>query len=1273
MKNWKHISIFVSSTFKDMDVERDALRSFVEPRINKYLGKYMISVEFIDLRHSVQTNQQLSTEERERQICSVCFQEIDRCTPYFIGLLGHRYGWIPPKGIIDSQHDNPLPIEGQYLSVTSHEYNRGLFKYPNKVRGCVFLRDKSSYRNISSEALSDYVDNGRKLEYVKLLRSYVKNSDNVKTIDYNLDLGNINSTSISEWVEMVYKTIIGLILPESIVNEQEDELFEFISVQEQYVQNKLRDFKGREKELDECIKKIEQKKGCIIAESEYGLGMHSIICKLYDLYRQSNDNVCLFYAIDVFSESSDFNRILYYWTRHLNTEYFANTELPSSVADGDIITKQFEMYVERLRKQGKRVYMFVCNDVMNIPEKIRRNDNIILCRLMLYTPEIAYARPLIYMVEPYRLETVSKILETLRPAVRARLLKHPCCQRAKWLNIAKGQLDRMDKMDYLVIRHHSEDDNEQSIINYQLNMIDEFPTDDDEMLVRWHMKIREYLGNGIVDKIIYTIGLAYYGISASACCKIVGCEMIEFMLVCHSLGQYVVSESENALWRLNNRNVLITTLTVISIEDKKIVNNRLNSNLLPDNLSRVKLKIYILSDNIDGFVKLLESFTSRDEDLNKSPLVNDFVWMACYMPLDVKRFISKLTKSYASYSYQFINNLLICVKNISYGVARKIYPNILSMLKYWLKNLWEKGLIDSMAHSVLGEIVYCEAEMYYEQKNYKAYSDIIEYGLTISSEYMKEFSHWTKPYLYYLYEKICTVAPNVRYEILKKSFIALEKSNMITIPEGDDPTIYGITLMEASKYCIAADNNLAEHFTDKAINIFMNIVEGRLQDKIKTPLQLIDTVRNLLCHMYIALYLHENSNGSIINKNWVLQKGMKVIEKCRIHKDIFTDDICFFYYYNIIGRLIRMSSGHNEEKIVTLYDYIFEMLSSKKIDYLSFGILMRNSQLVSYDFAAYISLMSQILLLLSETEGHKCRSTERIEDEKTHKLACVKRGEYIIFEDELKYILPIIGAKQRDSNGLMPDLLKLSMISIYSSIINVELRKSVPNGKYIKQLFNSCIAEIDIINSEYILPYSIRICDKELLQEILDKYYEVESFYDDFNDCFDLPGDAYVSPNGMWANGDPSLRYKLEIIDVPNKFTWSRELLEEKIENCNYDEIIGMFHNKEILSVYEAYYLGLALMRTEDYEDAFNVMTELLASDLSEEVISDGEIFSVITNFLISCLLSGHFEEYKDVYSRLNQDDYLDDDIIEINDAYEQFFRDGDFEINLPKPYGYII
>ena len=50
MKSWRYIKVFVSSTFKDMDIERDALKNLVEPQINDFLRDYACTLEFVDLK-----------------------------------------------------------------------------------------------------------------------------------------------------------------------------------------------------------------------------------------------------------------------------------------------------------------------------------------------------------------------------------------------------------------------------------------------------------------------------------------------------------------------------------------------------------------------------------------------------------------------------------------------------------------------------------------------------------------------------------------------------------------------------------------------------------------------------------------------------------------------------------------------------------------------------------------------------------------------------------------------------------------------------------------------------------------------------------------------------------------------------------------------------------------------------------------------------------------------------------------------------------------------
>lgn len=89
----REIRVFLSSTFRDMDVERNYLIKEVFPKLRSECRKRLVGFTEIDLRWGV-------TEEESKNGATVeiCLSEIDRCRdfpPFFIGFLGERYGWIP--------------------------------------------------------------------------------------------------------------------------------------------------------------------------------------------------------------------------------------------------------------------------------------------------------------------------------------------------------------------------------------------------------------------------------------------------------------------------------------------------------------------------------------------------------------------------------------------------------------------------------------------------------------------------------------------------------------------------------------------------------------------------------------------------------------------------------------------------------------------------------------------------------------------------------------------------------------------------------------------------------------------------------------------------------------------------------------------------------------------------------------------------------------------------------------------------------------------------
>lgn len=79
------IRVFVSSTFRDMQLERNELAKRIFPALLRVCEERCVTWAEVDLRWGVS-----SEEAAEGRVLPVCLAEIDRCRPYFIGLLGER-------------------------------------------------------------------------------------------------------------------------------------------------------------------------------------------------------------------------------------------------------------------------------------------------------------------------------------------------------------------------------------------------------------------------------------------------------------------------------------------------------------------------------------------------------------------------------------------------------------------------------------------------------------------------------------------------------------------------------------------------------------------------------------------------------------------------------------------------------------------------------------------------------------------------------------------------------------------------------------------------------------------------------------------------------------------------------------------------------------------------------------------------------------------------------------------------------------------------------
>lgn len=92
---WRTVRVFISSTFRDFHAERDYLIKFVFPELRQWCEQFKLHLLDIDLRWGV------TQEEAENgKVLDICLKQIDGCRPFFICMLGNRYGWVSKPGNI---------------------------------------------------------------------------------------------------------------------------------------------------------------------------------------------------------------------------------------------------------------------------------------------------------------------------------------------------------------------------------------------------------------------------------------------------------------------------------------------------------------------------------------------------------------------------------------------------------------------------------------------------------------------------------------------------------------------------------------------------------------------------------------------------------------------------------------------------------------------------------------------------------------------------------------------------------------------------------------------------------------------------------------------------------------------------------------------------------------------------------------------------------------------------------------------------------------------
>jgi len=152
----REIRVFISSTFRDMQQERELLIKEIFPELRRICAERLITLTEVDLRWGITEKQ-----AAEGKVLPICLQEIRACRPYFIGLLGERYGWIPqsvdPRLIVKE----PWLLEHveKRTSLTELEILHGVLNNPAMANHAYFyFRDSAYIETVSDSERIDMIE-----------------------------------------------------------------------------------------------------------------------------------------------------------------------------------------------------------------------------------------------------------------------------------------------------------------------------------------------------------------------------------------------------------------------------------------------------------------------------------------------------------------------------------------------------------------------------------------------------------------------------------------------------------------------------------------------------------------------------------------------------------------------------------------------------------------------------------------------------------------------------------------------------------------------------------------------------------------------------------------------------------------------------------------------------------------------------------------------------------------------------------------------------------
>ncbi len=328
--------------------EREQLVKKVFPRIRAAARERGVEFTEIDLRWGITDD-----ETKAGKTIRICLEEIDRCAPYFLGIMGSRYGYVPGLEALDLDPEliKKYPwIREQAAagnSITEMEFYEGAILHSAKASA--FIYDQS-------EKL--YCDGPADLEKLSALKGKIAGA-NVPLRDFSTP---------EELGEQVLSDLLAILERDWPVEVHTDELSSTRQVHEAFALNRQRSYVAdpHYEELFDAFVNAENEPLVICARS--GLGKSSLLAHLLRDYKHKHPEA---FVVSHFIGAGSSASTAFDFMRHVMLEikhrYSLSDEVP---IDSTKILEEFPNWLARLQNEKLILGVDAVNQLTGVDKEL---------------------------------------------------------------------------------------------------------------------------------------------------------------------------------------------------------------------------------------------------------------------------------------------------------------------------------------------------------------------------------------------------------------------------------------------------------------------------------------------------------------------------------------------------------------------------------------------------------------------------------------------------------------------------------------------------------------------------------------------------------------------------------------------------------------------------------------------------------------------------------------------------------------------------------------